>query len=363
MTHKIHLLDDNGSADLPGQPYLSGNNDIRQKVEELFELAKGSDADAGLYREMLLSVMQMAQADRDRWDAKIMLQTIRELEQAFSRLEKFKHRRKVTVFGSARTQPDHTMYRLARELGQVLAKHDFMAITGGGSGIMEATHVGAGLDNSLGFNITLPFEQKANCVVSGTDHDLKFKFFFLRKLFFVKEADALVLFPGGFGTLDETLEILTLIQTGKSPLVPVILLDEPGGSYWQALTAFFREQLAAEGYILESDLRLMQLADSPEQAMQYILDFYRNYHSSRWLQDKFIMRLQRPLTPVALADIQRRFADMCSSGLTQDEHTEQLAEASELGQLHHLAFAAKGRDQGRLRELIDFVNHPGNLQS
>ncbi len=364
MTDSNNIVEENGSADLLGRHYQTGSTDIQQKVDELIELARGSGADVELYQEMLLSVIRVAQADRNRWDAKIMLQTIRELEQAFAQLEKFKRRRKVTVFGSARTQPDHKLYRLAQQLGEVLFKHDFMAITGGGGGIMEATHVGAGLDNSLGFNITLPFEQKANRVVSGTDHDLSFKFFFLRKLFFVKEADALVLCPGGFGTLDEMLEILTLIQTGKSPLVPVILLDEPGGSYWQALTAFFREQLAAQGYILKSDLQLMQLADSPEQAMQHILDFYRNYHSSRWLQDRFILRLQRPLTQAALTDIQQRFADICTSGgFTQNEHMGQLTEESELSHLHHLAFAASGRDQGRLRELVNFVNHPDNLQT
>lgn len=363
MTDSNHLLTENDSAELLSRHYRTGSTGLPHIVDELIAQAKGSSANMELYREMLLSVIRVAQADRDRWDAKIMLQTIRELEQAFARLEQFKRRRKVTVFGSARTQPDHHLYLLAQQLGEVLAKHDFMAITGGGSGIMEATHVGAGLDNSLGFNITLPFEQTANRVVSGTDHDLSFKFFFLRKLFFVKEADALVLCPGGFGTLDETLEILTLIQTGKSPLVPVILLDKPGGSYWQSLLTFFHEQLAAQGYILESDLQLMQLANSAEQAMQHILDFYTNYHSSRWLQDKFILRIQRPLTPAALTDIQHRFADLCTSGgFTQNEHTQQLSEENELSHLHHLAFTASGRDQGRLRALIDFVNREANQQ-
>src|SRR5690606_1565587 len=174
--------------------------------------------------EMLSTVIRMAQADRNRWDAKIMLQTLRELEQAFTVLEQFKRRRKVTVFGSARTPADDPLYALARELGETLAHSDLMVVTGAGGGIMAAAHEGAGLDNSLGFNITLPFEQNANATVRGSHNLLSFRFFFLRKLFFVKEADALVLCPGGFGTLDEALEVLTLIQTGKSPLVPVVLL-------------------------------------------------------------------------------------------------------------------------------------------
>lgn len=355
------MLDENGSLELLGRDYQAGTLSILNKIEELLELTKGDKANIELYEEMLLSVVRTAQADRDRWDAKIMLQTLRELENAFSYLERFKHRRKVTVFGSARTPPGHPLYELARELGQVLAQHDFMSITGGGGGIMEATHVGAGLENSLGFNITLPFEQQSNRIIHNTFHDVSFNFFFLRKLFFIKEADALVLCPGGFGTLDETLEILTLVQTGKSPLVPVILLDEPNGNYWQSLLEFFRQQLVAHGYILESDLKLMQVAHSPAQAVQYILGFYANFHSSRWLGDRFILRYQRPLTETALHTVQHQFTDMCdSSGFTQDTIDKELLGEPELIHLHHLTFQPKGRGQGRLRDLIDFVNHADN---
>lgn len=355
------MLEENGSVELLGRDYQAGSSDIQQKIEDLLGLARENNADITLYEDMLVSIVRTAQADHDRWDAKIMLQTIRELEQAFSRLEQFKRRRKVTVFGSARTLPGHQLYELARKLGEVLAAHDFMAITGGGGGIMEATHVGAGFENSLGFNITLPFEQQSNRIIHNTNHDLPFNFFFLRKLFFVKEADALVLCPGGFGTLDETLEILTLIQTGKSPLVPVILLDEPNGNYWQALLEFFRQQLVAQGYILESDLKLMQITHSPEQAMQYILDFYLNFHSSRWLGETFILRYQRPLSTAAVHSAQHLFTDICSStGFVQDGIDNELLGEGELRHLHHLAFEPKGRDQGRLRDLVDFVNDPRN---
>ena len=207
--------------------------DLTSKIDELSELATPpGSVNLKLYREMFGTVVRMAQADRNRWDAKIMLQTLREMENAFSRLEQFKRRRKVTVFGSARTPADHPVYQLARELGATLAKRNLMVITGAGGGIMAAAHEGAGLENSLGFNITLPFEQGANATVQGSNNLLSFHFFFLRKLFFVKEADGMVLCPGGFGTLDEALEVLTLIQTGKSPMVPVVLLDQPGGTFW-----------------------------------------------------------------------------------------------------------------------------------
>lgn len=229
--------------------FQTSGTDLARKVDELAALAAPGDSpNLALYREMLFTVTRMAQADRNRWDAKIMLQTLREMEHAFSVLEQFKRRRKVTVFGSARTPVEHPVYALARKLGEELARYDLMVITGAGGGIMAAAHEGAGLENSLGFNITLPFEQHANHTVDGSGNLLSFHFFFLRKLFFVKEADALVLCPGGFGTLDEALEVLTLVQTGKSPLVPIVLLDQPGGRYWEHALEFMQEQLLENHY-------------------------------------------------------------------------------------------------------------------
>lgn len=356
------MSEETSAADYLNRHWQTGDSGVQHKVDELLALAHGSGENTQLYRDMLLSVVRMAQADRNRWDAKIMRQTLYELEEAFSRLEQFKRRRKVTVFGSARTPLDRGLYALARDMGKVLSEHDYMTITGGGGGIMEAAHVGAGLDNSLGFNITLPFEQKANRVVSGTTHDLSFRFFFLRKLFFVKEADALILCPGGFGTLDETLEVLTLIQTGKSPVVPVILLDEPGGNYWKGLTRFFHDHLLAEGYILEADLNLLQLAGSPQQAMQHILTFYSNYHSSRWLNEQFILRLNHPLNDAALERINDSFADICDgSGFIQQLCGDPQGDEPELHHLCRLTFPFNGRAQGRLRALIDTVNVKENL--
>lgn len=355
------MSEDTHAADYLGRHWQTGSTGLQDKVEELLNLAHGRSDNRQLYQDMLLSIVRMAQADRNRWDAKIMRHTIRELEEAFARLEQFKRRRKVTVFGSARTPVDSELYKVARHMGRLLAEDDFMAITGGGGGIMEAVHVGAELDNSLSFNITLPFEQKPNRVVAGTSHDMPFRFFFLRKLFLVREADAIVLCPGGFGTLDETLEVLTLVQTGKSPMVPIILLDVPGGGYWSALLDFFHHQLLAEGYILASDLKLLQQVDSPEQALDRIRHFYSNYHSSRWHNDQYLIRLNRPLTPEALDMLNTRFTDICSSGgFTQKPFAEPALEDPELQHLAHLTFALNARAQGRLRELIDELNRPEN---
>lgn len=331
--------------------------DIAQHVDAQLQLVAPESPNRPLYREMMLSVLRMAHDDLDRWNAKIMLQSIRELEKTFRVLQTFKGRRKVTVFGSARTPIEHPLYALAREMGATLARADMMVITGGGAGIMGAAHEGAGLEHSLGFNITLPFEQRANPTINGSGNLLAFHFFFTRKLFFIKEADALVMCPGGFGTLDEALEVLTLIQTGKTPLVPIVLLDVPGGTYWQSALDFVHNQLEAHQYILPNDLKLMRFAHTAEEALAEINQFYNNFHSSRWLNKNFALRMKHPLNLHALAHIQKEFADIClSSDFCQSlddgpDHDPSLT-------LYRLSFAFSGRNQGRLRELVDFINLP-----
>lgn len=348
------------SADYLSRHVQISGVDLNSKVEELSTLSTPPDSpNLKLYEAMLSTVIRMAQADRNRWDAKIMLQTLREMEHAFSALEQFKRRRKVTVFGSARTPVSHPIYDLARELGATLARHNLMVITGAGGGIMAAAHEGAGLENSLGFNITLPFEQGANATVQGSNNLLSFHFFFLRKLFFVKEADGLVLCPGGFGTLDEALEVLTLIQTGKSPLVPVVLLDQPGGTFWTSALAFIREQLQDNGYILPSDMRLVRLVHSAEEAAEEIAQFYRNYHSSRWLNELYVIRLNHALNETAMQQLNNEFRELCNHGdFQQQAHCASEQDEPELGHLTRLAFAFNGRSHGRLRELLDLVNQP-----
>lgn len=344
--------------------FQTSDIDLLKKIEELISLATPMDsANLALYREMLITVVRMAQADRNRWDAKIMLQTLTEMERAFHRLEQFKRRRKVTVFGSARTPADHPLYMLARDLGRALSQYDLMVITGAGDGIMAAAHEGAGRDNSLGFNITLPFEQEANSVVQGSDRLLSFHFFFLRKLFFVKEADALVLFPGGFGTLDEALEVLTLIQTGKSPLVPIVLVDQPGGTYWQDALEFLQRQLADNHYILPADMHLMSLAHSVDDAVKEIASFYRNFHSSRWIKNIFVIRLRHALNKDALSYINEHFIDLCVSGsFSQQSYYADEQDEPELCHFTRLVLTFNGRDHGRLRDLVDFVNQSENWE-
>ncbi|OOV98579.1 LOG family protein [Pseudomonas sp. MF4836] len=348
-------------SDLLSRHFQNKGIDLTSKVEEQLNLIAPNSPNIPLYRDMILTVLRMAQDDLNRWNAKITLQALRELEHAFRVLEQFKGRRKVTVFGSARTPIEHPLYGMARELGAALARSDLMVITGAGGGIMAAAHEGAGLDHSLGFNITLPFEQHANSTVGGTHNLLSFHFFFTRKLFFVKEADALVLCPGGFGTLDEALEVLTLIQTGKSPLVPVVLLDVPGGSFWQGALDFLQQQLEANHYILPTDMKLMRLVHSTEEAVAEINQFYANFHSSRWLKHQFVIRMNHKLSDEALEQMQATFADLClSDHFHQHAYSGEEHDEPQFSHLARLAFTFNARNNGRLRELIDFINLPEN---
>lgn len=335
---------------------------LEQEIDDLLKLcAPPNSANYSLYRAMLSTVIRMAEADRNRWDAKIMMQTLREMEHAFSVLEQFKRRRKVTVFGSARTRPEHPLYQLAHCVGAQLAQHGLMTVTGAGGGIMAAAHEGAGFEYSLGLNIALPFEQHANMVVQGTDHLLSFHFFFLRKLFFVKEADAVVLFPGGFGTLDEALEVLTLVQTGKSPIVPIILVDVEKGTYWKEALQFIHQQLEEQHYIQPSDMHLMRLVHNAEEVVSEISTFYGNYHSSRWLKDQFVIRMNHALHEKALNALQEQFSTLCINGeFTQQPYCEVERDEPEFCHLVRLGFNFNGKDQGQLRLLIDFINNPNH---
>lgn len=356
----------NHSDEYLERQYLVSSFDVTERIDALLEAAVPPNSpNAPLYREMMQTVARMAEADRSRWDAKIMMQTLRELEASFDLLDRFKRRRKVTVFGSARTPADHPLYQQARELGEILARHNLMVITGAGGGIMAAAHEGAGPDNSLGLNIVLPFEQGANATMQErATHLLTFHFFFLRKLFFVKEADALVLCPGGFGTLDEAWEVLTLIQTGKSPLVPVVLLDVEGGTYWDQCLEFMRKEMADKGYILPEDLGLMRLVRSPQEAGREIARFYANYHSTRWYGEKFVIRTNHRLTAAALQHLNDNFTDIClSGGFSQVCYCPETHREPEFCNLQRLEFAFNARDLGRLRQLVDYINLPEHWDS
>jgi uncharacterized protein (TIGR00730 family) len=303
------------------------------------------------------SADKLAEDNVSRGDLKILSRALRELRYAFKVFGPYRSRRKVTVFGSARTLPTEPAYRQAMEFGRLMAAQDWLVVTGAASGIMEAGHRGAGREHSMGVNIMLPFEQNANPVIAGDPKLVNMKYFFTRKLMFVKECDAVCLLPGGFGTLDEGLEVLTLLQTGKRDLVPVVLLDEPRGTYWQAFHEFVIEQLLRRGMISEEDLALYKVTDDVEAAALEILGFYQNYHSMRYVQEKLVLRLKMPPTAEQLEAWNEEFADILVDGrIRVSGPLPAEADQPELQSLPRLVLHFNRRNLGRLRQLIDAIN-------
>jgi uncharacterized protein (TIGR00730 family) len=292
-----------------------------------------------------------------RGDVKLLSTALKELRYAFKIFGAYRNRRKVTVFGSARLLPEHPAYRQAEEFGRRLAAAGFMVITGAASGIMEAGHAGAGRENSIGVNILLPFEQDANAIIAGDVKLMHLKYFFTRKLLFVKESDAVALFPGGFGTQDEGFEVLTLVQTGKSHMFPIVMVDEAGGDYWRRWHAYVEEVLLKRGMISPPDMHLFKITDSVDEAVAEVQTFYRVYHSMRYVNEALVLRLQRALPAPLLERIRGEFADIVQSGTF--ELTGALpAEANDphLADLPRLRFHFDRRNLGRLRLLIDTIN-------
>jgi uncharacterized protein (TIGR00730 family) len=295
-----------------------------------------------------------------RADVKLLTTAVRELRYAFKVFAPFRHRRKVSVFGSARLPLDHPACRQATELGRRMAEAGFMVITGAANGIMEAGHIGAGREQSIGVNILLPFEQAANTTIAGDTKLMHLKYFFTRKLLFVKESDAVALFPGGFGTLDEGFEALTLVQTGKSHLFPIVMVDEPGGDYWALWLRHVQDVLLARGLISPSDMALFKVTDSVDEAVREVTDFYRVYNSMRYVGRDMVLRLNRRLDDSLLRRLRTEFADIIRAGtFEQVAALPEEAADSHLAELPRLRFRFDRRNMGRLRQLIDLINREG----
>lgn len=292
-----------------------------------------------------------------RGDVKLLATAVRELRYCFKVFSGYRGRRKVVVFGSARTKPDHPAYLAAEVFGRRIVENGWMVITGAGSGIMEAGHRGAGRDDSFGLNIILPFEQSANPVVQGDPKLVTMRYFFTRKLMLIKESDAVVLFPGGFGTHDEAFEALTLVQTGKSHIFPIVMVDEPGGGYWKLWRRFVEDSLLARGYISAHDMNLFRVTVSVDEAVEEVTRFYRVYHSMRYVRGDLILRLRMPLPSRLLEQINWGFQDILTSGTI--EQVNSLAEEAnepDLVSLPRLKLRFDRHAMGRLRQLIDVIN-------
>ena len=340
---EIHIRGDNGPVD--------------ELIERLIHIV-GNIRRPQIIREMILASLKAGQEDDGGVDLKLMNTSLKEMRFTAKAFGPYIHVKKVTVFGSARTRPDETTYKMARLLGQKLSKSGYMVITGGGPGIMQAVNEGAGPDYSFGVNIRLPFEQKANPVIDGDPKNISYKYFFNRKVAFLKESDAIVLFPGGFGTLDEAMETLTLVQTGKRNPVPLVLVEEPGGTYWIRWIELVKEDLLAQGYISESDLTLFERVDSAEDAVKRINRFYSRYHSLRYIGDRLVIRLSSGIDEqkveelrACFSDTLREQGDIYLSGPLAEEIDE-----PKIAHLPRLILDFKRDNFGRLRELINAIN-------
>ncbi|MGA2540922.1 MAG: LOG family protein [Verrucomicrobiota bacterium] len=329
---------------------------LKKRIQELIAL-QGGGANEDLVEDIIANALKLLTDVKDRGDARVIRTAVRELRCAFRLFAPYRDTRKVTIFGSARTEPAKAEYREAVEFARQMAAAGFMVITGAGPGIMQAGHEGAGPERSFGANIRLPWEQAANPIIDKDEKLIHFKYFFTRKLTFVRHSDALALFPGGFGTLDESYEALTLMQTGKGRLVPLVLLDRPGGNYWKTWDKNMREQLLRAELISPEDLHLYQIASSASHAVRIITRFYRNYHSSRFVKDLLVIRLKNAPPPSALEGLNDDFGDIISGEKFQAiEATPQEQEDEDCLGLARIAFGFDRRQYGRLRQLIDVLN-------
>lgn len=317
----------------------------------------GPEKNPELIEEMIVTALKIARDAMGAGDLKLLNRSLKELRYAAKVFAPYAQIRKVAVFGSARTPPEAIPFKMAEEFGREIIKHKYMVITGGGDGIMGAAQRGAGRENSFGLNIRLPFEQRANPIIEGDGKLINFNYFFTRKLNFVKETHALALFPGGFGTMDEGFEVLTLMQTGKARIIPMVLLDEPDGTYWETWMKFVRDDMFNLGYLSPEDFSLFKLCHSVPEAVAEIVAFYKNYHSVRWVGDALVMRIYRRLTEEAIAALNEKFGDMVRAGkIEQSKALPQEKNEPEIWELPRLVLEPHRRDFGRFRQLIDAIN-------
>jgi uncharacterized protein (TIGR00730 family) len=330
--------------------------ELTRRIQELIKF-KGGGHNEHEVADIIENGLKLMADVKDTGDVRVIQTAIRELRYSFRLFAPYSHIRKVSIFGSARTKPESIEYQQAVEFGKKIVKAGFMVITGAGPGIMQAGHEGATPEHSFGVNIRLPWEQSANPVIAEDKKLITFKYFFTRKLIFIRHSDAIVLFPGGFGTLDEGYEAITLMQTGKAQLMPLVLVDKPGGTYWKTWDIHVREELLRNKLISPDDLSLYRITDSTDEAMKIIRRFYRNFQSTRFVKDLFIIRLKHLPTETALAAMNEDFADIIVEGKIQViQPTPEEVEHNDKLDLKRIAFNFNRRDYGRLRQLIDVLN-------
>jgi uncharacterized protein (TIGR00730 family) len=330
--------------------------ELQKRIQELIQY-KGGGYNESEVADIIENALKLLVDLKDTGDVRIIKTALRELRYSFRLFAPYIGGRKVTIFGSARMQPDAPEYKQAAEFGRKITEAGFMVITGAGGGIMQAGHEGAGPAKSFGVNIRLPWEQAANPVIAEDKKLVTFKYFFTRKLIFIRHSDAIILFPGGFGTFDEGYEALTLMQTGKSQLLPLVLVDKPGGNFWKTWDTYIRDHLLRSKLISPDDTSLYQITDNVDEAVNIITRFYRNFHSTRFVRDLLVIRLKNAPSASALAKISSDFANIIVEGKIEAiKPTSDEIEDNDHLDLARIAFAFNRRDYGRLRKLVDVLN-------
>ena len=333
--------------------------DILQEVKEISEF-EGRDLRQWLYREILLNALKCKRDELDILDLKMISRAVNEFRYAARVFKPYRSLRKVSIFGSARVPEGEPHYELAARFGRLMTEQGFMTITGAASGIMKAGIDGAGAENSFGVNILLPFESP-NSVMQDDPKLVTFRFFFTRKIFFVMEADACALFPGGFGTQDEGFEVLTLLQTGKAQPMPLVLMELPGDNYWESWDRFVKDQVLARGYISPEDLSLYKIVHSAEEATARIRSYYSTYHSIRQVRDRLVIRLEKELSKDHIGQLNHSFADLVKGGeIVKAPPLPQENDEPDILSKPRISFRNSRQSAGRLNEMILAINQMGS---
>lgn len=335
-------------------PTESFQEDIAALIEQLPNLKHRQ-----LIQQAIATIMRLADSEIERLDWKILAASLADMERGLQLFHTYRHVRKVTIFGSARTPVDSPEYRMAVDFARQVTQLGFMVMTGGGGGIMQAGNEGAGRENSFGLNIQLPFEQEANPFIAGDPKLIHFKYFFTRKLFLLRESDAIALFPGGFGTQDEAFECMTLSQTGKFGPVPLVLIDHPGGDYWQAWSQYIHEQLVQKGLISPEDPSLYTVTDNLDVACDAITGFYRVYHSCRYVGDLLVIRLKSDISDAEVEELNSQFSEILLQGRIEKSAALPQESQDETIDLPRLVLYFNQRDLGRLYQMIARLNGMG----
>jgi len=354
-TSEMQYVEDAGSS------FNAWDPKVLKKIDELVALATTANAksdNADLVQGIIVTALKAQYSQLDRGDVKILNRALRELRYGFRIFKPYRRRPKVTIFGSARTKPREPEYKMAVAFSREMAREGYMVITGAGPGIMMAGNEGAGKNNSFGINIRLPYEQHPNEFISKGTMFIDCRFFFTRKLMFLKETSAVALFPGGFGTFDEGMEVLTLVQTGKADPMPIVMLQRPGDSFWDDWRKYLAKHLLKTGRVSPEDMDIFKVTDSVEEAAAEIVRFYSNYHSLRYVQEMLVLRLRRAPSEETLERLRRDFRDICVAGSTF-QSVEAFPEESDHRDLPRIAFVFNRFGFGRLRQLINALNEEG----